>query len=188
MLNIKLPDISLLPKEYTAQTSFAEKRAGFLSIALYIFLFLILAGWGGLYFYGIRLQDDAEILNERMKMVPIQGRESEVAKINEMNKKIASLKGILDNHIFASNIFKKIEDSTLKRVYFDRFDIDPRKLTLSLSGVADSYTTFAKQFSEFNKLKDEGIFRKVDSESIKFTKDGVEFGFNIALYAKIFKK
>lgn len=188
MLNVKLPDISLLPKEYTVKAPLAKMGVG-LSAILFIILFLVLASWGGLYFYKNQLRDEVDILNDKIKEVPIQGRESDVAKINDMGKKIANLKDILDNHIFASNIFKEVENFTLKKVYFNEFNVDTQKSTLHLSGVADSYTTFAKQFSELNNIKESGkILQKVDSESMKFSKDGVEFGFNLTLYADIFKK
>lgn len=174
-----MADISLLPKEYATKAEPAPKLTGGLSVFSYLFIFLVLAAWGGLYLYNNRSISQINKINDEIKSISFEGREQEVAKINEADQKLGSFKNILDSHVYSTDIFSGIEKLTLKNVYFDKFSLDVKKNELYLSGVSDSYTSFAKQLSA---LKDKSDFvRTIEIQSTRLSKEGVEFSFRIVL-------
>lgn len=141
-----------------------------------------LSGWGGLYFYNMQLQkqtDEMDAQVSEIKNVKLSDRQKEIDKIKEASEKLDNFKGVLDGHIYTSNVFAAIEKLTLKTVYFYEFDLDSKKAALELKGVADSYDTFAKQFSHFKNQT--GTIKKIDVESVSLTKNGIEFSFDVIL-------
>lgn len=174
-----MADISLLPKEYTVKVSSVSPAANKLNVLASIFLILILASWGGLYFYNGQLAGQINKISNEIQSISLKGRDQEVAKINEADQKLGSFKGILDSHIYSSDIFSDIEKVTLKNVYFDKFSLSANKNELFLSGVAQSYTSFAKQLDAF-KTKSNFV-RNIEIQSTRLSKEGVEFSFKILL-------
>lgn len=174
-----MADISLLPKEYITKAEPTPALASRLSSLSYVFIFLVLVAWGGLYFYNSRLVSQISKIDGEIQSISLRGREQEVSKINRASQELGSFKGILDSHIYSSDIFSGIEKLTLKNVYFDKFSLDVKKNELYLSGIADSYTSFAKQLSA---LKNKSNFvRSIEIQSTRLSKEGVEFSFRIVL-------
>jgi len=174
-----MADISLLPKEYTIKSSPISPDANRLNIIASILLILTLAAWAGLYFNNGKLVGQINKVNNEIQSISLGGRDQEVAKINSLNQKLGSFKGILGSHIYSSNIFSDIEKLTLKNVYFDKFSLNTNKNELFLSGVAQSYASFAKQISAFKTKSD--FIRDIEIQSTRISKEGVEFSFRILL-------
>lgn len=189
MLNVKLPEISLLPKEYAAVASPIPKGGRILIAFSTLIFFGALFGWGGLYFYKTQLQkqtNENEAKVEGIKNTSLKDKEGQINKIKEASEKLNNFKGVLDSHIYTSNVFTAIENLTLKTVYFSELDLDSKKAILELKGVADSYDTFAKQFSHLKNQTE--TIRKIDVESVSLTKNGIEFSFIIDLDRKLLLK
>lgn len=183
-----MPDISLLPKEYAVEAA-APKGSRSLIIFSSLIFFGALFAWGGIYFYTAQLEkqiNDANARVEEIKNTSLKDRQQRVEEIKSASEKLKNFKGVLDGHVYISNIFKTVEDLTLKTVYFNKFELDSKEATLSLSGVADTYDTFTKQFS-YLKYQDK-IIRKIDVESVSLTKEGVEFSFEASLNRNVLLK
>lgn len=173
-----MPDISLLPKEYAVPAAPAPKGSRALILFSALVFFGALSGWGGLYFYKTQLQKETnenKAKVEEIKNTSLKDKQDEIEKIKEASEKLNNLKGVLDGHIYASNVFAAIENLTLKTVYFNELDLDSKKAALELKGVADSYDTFAKQFSHLKNQTE--TIKKIDVESVSLSKEGVEFSF-----------
>lgn len=174
-----MADISLLPKEYSTKFESAPRSAGKVHALSYLLLFIVLAAWGGLYFYNKQTTDQISRIDEEIGAISFEGREQEVAKINEATEKLGKFKSILDLHAYPSYIFNAIEKLTLKNVYFGKFSLDTKKNEMFLSGVADSYASFAKQITALKTKSD--FVRAIEIQSTRLSKEGVEFDLRIVM-------
>lgn len=184
-----MPEVSLLPKEYAIKSEPTPKGLKMFTVFSYLFLFVVLSIWGGLYFYKMQISDQINKINEEItgiKSTSLKGRDEEVQKIKEASEKLGEFKDILDGHIYTTNIFKQLEGITLKTVYFSKFDLDVKKGALTLAGISDSYETFAKQFSKLETEK--SIARDVSIDSVALTREGVEFSFKMLLFNNVLLK
>lgn len=181
-----MPDISLLPKEYGLKAAPAAKETKLFAVLSFLILFATIGAWGGLYFYNSQISKNVDMVKDEISALPLGDREKEVEKIEEANEKLGAFGGILNNHIYMSNIFSEIEKFTLKKVYFNKFNIDTSKNLLELHGATDSYTTFAKQYNKFNE--DSNIVRKADIDKVTTTRGGVDFQVKLYLTNNVFWK
>lgn len=184
-----MPEVSLLPKEYAIKAEPTPKGLRMFAVFSYLLLAVVLSVWGGLYFYKLQISDQINKINEEIdgiRSTSLKGRDEEVQKIKEASEKLSEFKNVLDGHIYTSNIFKQLESLTLKTVYFDQFDLDTGKQTLTLAGIANSYESFAKQFSKLKTERD--VIRDVTIDSISLTKEGVKFSFKIFLSSNVLLK
>lgn len=183
-----MADISLLPKEYASKTiSMAKLPRGVFSLS-YVILFLVLAGWGGLYFYSDQLQKEIDLVAgsiEKINNEGLAGRNKEVNKIKSANSKLNNFQGIFDKHIYSSEVFRFIEGVTLKKVQFSKFNLDVSKSSINLSGATGSYSDFAKQI---NKLKNEKDIRNVEISSFGIDREGIKFDLRMVLASDILLK
>lgn len=184
-----MPEVSLLPKEYAVKAEPTPKGLKMFTVFSYLFLFVMLSAWGGLYFYKLQISDQINKIKEEIeeiKSTSLKGRNEEVEKIKEASEKLGEFKDILDGHIYASSIFKQLENITLKTVYFHKFDLDAKRGALTLAGITDSYETFAKQFSKLETEK--SVARDVAIDSVSLTREGVEFSFKMLLSNNVLLK
>lgn len=184
-----MPETSLLPKEYAIQVAPTPKGLRIFVAFSYLFLFAVLIGWGGLYFYKLQISDQINKIEEEIegiKSTSLKGRDEEVKKIKEASDKLDDFRDILNDHIYTTNIFKQLESFTLKTVYFNKFDLDVKKGALALSGITDSYETFAKQYSRLKT--EESVIRGISIDSVVLTREGVEFSFKILLSNNVLLK
>ena len=180
-----MADISLLPKEYGSKTTSAVRLPKGVFSLSYIILFLVIAGWGGLYFYSSQLQKEIDLVIDGIEKInneDLAGRNEEVDKIKVANNKLNNFKGIFDKHSYSSEVFGFIEGITLKKVQFSKFNLDVSKAAVNLSGVARSYSDFAKQI---NKLKSEKDVRDVEISSFNIDREGIKFDLRMALVSDI---
>lgn len=183
---IGMADISLLPKEYSTKAAPKTKEAKLFTILSFVLFFAVLGAWGGLYFYNSQIDKEIKKVKEEIEAIPLGERKSQVDKIEEANKKLNVFGGILNNHVYASNIFDEVENFTLKKVYLNEFDVDIKKNVVSLGGITDSYTTFAKQYNELNGRRD--TIKKTEIDSVAMAKSGIEFGLTLFVSSNIFLK
>lgn len=186
MLNVKLADISLLPKEYASKTIPSVKLPKGIFSLSYIILFLVIAGWGGLYFYSDQLQKEIDLVVgsiEKINNEDLAGRNEEVNKIKAANNKLNNFKGIFDKHIYSSEVFKFIEGVTLKKVQFSKFNLDVSKNSVNLSGMTGSYSDFAKQINKLRSEKD--FIRDVEVSSFGIDREGIKFDLKMVLVGDV---
>lgn len=181
-----MADISLLPKEYSTKAAPKSKETKLFSVLSFVLFFLILGAWGGLYFYNSQISKEINKIQEEIEAIPLGERKEQVQKIEEANKKLNVFGGILNSHTYASNIFGEVEGFTLKKVYFNEFDVDVKKNTISLGGITDSYTTFAKQYNELKNRPD--TIRKAEIDSVAMAKIGIEFKLTLFMSSNTFLK
>jgi len=82
---------------------------------------------------------------------------------------LANVKHLLERHVYASQIFKFIEDNSLKQIYYTDLDFNLKDYTLDLNARARDYQTMAKQLLFFQSLTD--IIEKIDLNQAKVGKN-----------------
>src|SRR3989344_2676920 len=100
------------------------------------------------------------------------GLKEEVTKVDQilaLDRKLASLRQILENHIISSNAFLMLEENTLSRVRFSvmAYSADSRKM--DLSGETISYAAMAEQVRAFESVSE---VERVDFGGLSLSEKG----------------
>lgn len=181
-----MPDISLFPKEYAVETPQTNVAMSVFAVLSYIFIVLIFAAWGGLYFYKNYLQEEINGLDAQIQASPLQGKQDEIKKIKSAETLLTNFNKALASHVYLSNIFTIIEDYTLKKGSLNKFSVDTKDSSAVFGGIVDSYEDFAKQLGKFKT--ESGIVKRADIDSLKFSRIGIEFQLKFLLDKNIWLK
>jgi len=99
---------------------------------------------------------------------------------------LKEIKGLLGAHIFPSEAFKLLEDNILTGVRLLDFKLDARTSDIAASGLAQTYSTLAKQLLILENLD---IVKEVKISGVSLNQlGGVGFQLNIILNKDFFKK
>jgi len=130
---------------------------------------------GGVYAYHQILKKQTAGLKEEVTKLEDDLRNPEgpnntnVDQILALDRKLASLRQILENHIISSNAFLMLEENTLSRVRFSvmAYSADSRKM--DLSGETISYAAMAEQVRAFESVSE---VERVDFGGLSLSEKG----------------
>jgi hypothetical protein len=136
------------------QSTFAPQGAltGLLFALGTLLLIASILATGSVYAYGFYLNKNAAILKEEVTALEDELRPELLAQLLLLDKKMASLKGLLQNHFVASNALKLLEENTLSQVRFNLYSYSSDAKKIDLSGEAAGYTVLAQQVRTFEAL------------------------------------
>ncbi len=172
-------EVNLIPKEYKEKkeriaTIFS--KTGGIVLALLILSLLL---YGGLLLYQSKLDENLKSIKQEIVNLD-QRRDPETEKIIvDLDKKIETIKGLFENHVYWSKLFAKAEALTLPEVYFSGVNFEfSNGIRLLLAGNALTYTTIARQMLSFQEDSSvEGV--KVSGISLS-SEGGVDFDLEIS--------
>ncbi len=182
-------DISLIPKDYKEE-KFSFKtifpKMGILVIGLVVFSLLV---YGGLFFYNKSLNNQIDEFKTQIEEINNQRDNEFEANAKSLDSALKSLKKVLENHLYWSNIFSKIEELTVPQVNFLDFKgtlEEDGSVKLTLSGITLGYTYLAKQMVSFGQ---EELVSGIKVSGISLgTEGGVEFDLDINFLKDILLK
>lgn len=103
----------------------------------------------------------------------------------EWQRKINDAYFLIQNHSLSSKIFPLLQKDCHPRVWFSNFTLDVSVNSLSVSGIADSFTSLGQQLIIFNK---EPLIKEAKLSNVIMNKRGqIEFGLNISVDTKTLK-
>ncbi len=100
-------------------------------------------------------------------------------EVKELEKKMNSFSFILKKHSYPFQVFTMLENDTLPKVYFTKFDLNPGNLSLILNGSTNNFQTLGEQILIFKR---DPLIKNVSLTSVRIMSLGmINFGFNISL-------
>ncbi len=172
-------DVNLLPAEYKkrkeALKAIFSKTGGVVLVLLILSLLL----YGGLLFYKSKINENLENIRDEIVSLD-QKRDPEIEKvIIDLDKKLAVLKDLFEDHLYWSKLFDKIEQVTIPQVYFSQSRVNflEDKIDVVFSGNASGYTNLARQILSF---QEESMVESVRVSGISLTTEG-GVGFDLSV-------
>ncbi|MFH1392293.1 MAG: hypothetical protein ABIG90_01240 [bacterium] len=162
--------INLMPEGFKSQS---KPKFIIILIIGYLLFGLSVISFAGFYSWQVFLQKN---LNNLEKQISSLSQEQlDQPRINRLGQ-------LLNNHIYWSQVFPRIEKTTLADVYFSSFSGDSKTGIVNLIGNVSSYSILAKQVKAF-----EQEFQQVKFSTSGLAKEG-GLNINIELHGvKLFK-
>jgi hypothetical protein len=171
-----MPDFNLIPQEYQSEEkkigwSFLnspffrkifmsrifmtlEKKAGFILFLSIIFLFFSITSAIGFWTYkNFVLIEQNKKLDEQIKQFQDQRDLVLEKELKNIDCAIIQLKNILENHVYPSEVFKLLEQTTISQVQFLSFSGNLKDNKISLAGLAERLSVLAQQSDILKKNK-----------------------------------
>lgn len=116
----------------------------------------IAVGFAGWFYYKVHyvIQPKVETIRGHIEALGAQEKVAQAQQFSVAQSQLKALRTILENHIYASNVFTFIESTTHPRVRFSNVSVDTLTQQLSLSGQAASLTVLAEQLRIFERNAD----------------------------------
>jgi hypothetical protein len=151
-----------------------------------IIIGLVFLAWGGFFFYHKSLLNKKDDLERRAESLNNAENREATQKVLNLESGLKEIKGLLGAHIFPSEAFKLLEDNILTGVRLLDFKLDARTSDIAASGLAQTYSTLAKQLLILENLD---IVKEVKISGVSLNQlGGVGFQLNIILNKDFFKK
>jgi hypothetical protein len=153
-------------------------RFGVIVFILVLILYFAL-DYGYLRILDKRIADVENNIQALEKEIPAQDRE----EVSVFYSQLVNLRKLLENHVYSSNIFQRLELITHPQVSFTNFDYDFDENRLKLEGYGVSLPVLAEQLLSFQRTAD---FRKITISDVRKTSIGrinfsLEVFFNLPL-------
>jgi len=155
-----------------------DRNGAFALFAGIFFLIISLAVYAGLYTINRSQETTQQQLTQQIQQKEDDLRPKVLDQIFSLQKKIASVSGILGTHGFSVNTFALVERDTHPRVSFESYAFSPKQLTILMKGVADDFGVLAKQISF---LEGDQQVDKVEFGGVSLREDG-RVTFDLTIY------
>lgn len=121
-----------------------ENRLLFIGV---VFLLLAVVAVAGLYYYKNTITTKITDLDTQISNLEKNRNAEAEDKILVLNKQLSLISNIIDNHIFWTKGFGKLESLLQSQIQITSLDASTEKI--DLRGIAPSYTMIAKQIAAF---------------------------------------
>lgn len=172
-----MPDL-LARKEAVATQIHKRGQEGSIIFFVALLLFLMATGAYG----GFLLLEKAQKTTEEELLSQIQEKSKNlrpelIEQIFLLEERLKNINTLINQHTFASNVFKVIEADTHPSVRFTNFAFIPENYTVSMSGETVSYAILSRQV---NILERDPLIEKVDFGGLALTGNNT-LGFNTTI-------
>ncbi|RJQ13819.1 hypothetical protein C4553_02120 [Candidatus Parcubacteria bacterium] len=110
-----------------------------------ICLVVVIIGTGWLFFSWRGLNKDVTATKKAIEEVQANQRTADAQKFVVVQSQLRALKGILENHVYGSQVIEFVESIAHPRVRFDGFGVNLSDRKVSVSVTAANYTAVAEQ-------------------------------------------
>ena len=177
-----MPELELLP-EKTKRIELGGKK-GF-GPGFWV-LIIVLALYGGLFFYNQTLIGKVQELDAALVSFNQARDKVQEERVSDVNSKLLQARVLLDEHVFWSKGFKKIQQLVLPSIQFDSLTASLPELKFEFRATAPNLTSIAKQGANF--LADESV-QDISVNQIKTLTTGrTEFVINLTFDREKFLK
>ncbi len=172
-----MPDL-LARKEAVATQINKRGQGGSLIFFIALLLFLMAGGAYG----GLLLLEKAQKSTEEEPLSQIQEKSKNlqpelIEQIFLLEERLKNINTLINQHTFASNVFKVIEADTHPAVRFTNFAFMPENFSVTMSGETVSYAVLSRQV---NILERDPLIEKVDFGGLALTGNNT-LGFNTTI-------
>lgn len=152
-------------------------------VVLFYFSILLLIGVIIGYFILGRLEKNSETYLNSLEDKVYQIRISEIIslekEVKDYERKINDFALIFARHNLNSSFFEFLERKTYSRIFFQKINLKPQELKVSLLGQADSFLSLGYQVQIFER---EDLIKKTNLSKVSIGKEGqIEFILDLVL-------
>lgn len=140
-----MPELQFLPEKTTRVQLSGPRKLG----SGVLFLAVVLVLYGGIFFYNRNLETKVRDLDARWLNFNQTRDNAEEGRITEIESKLGQSQSLLEEHIFWSKGFQKIQNLTLPSVQFQSLAASVPELKFEFKAVAPNLTSVAKQGANF---------------------------------------
>ena len=155
---------------------------------LWVSLVLFLVAGGIFMFlkiYLFKIQSDTSDINNQIKAESSKVNVDDENTMVRISNTVAVFKAAVANHSYFSDFFSLVNSLTHKRVVFTKIDADKEKSQFQVRGIAQNYTTLAKQMVA---LRENKSVKSLEVKGINFSSKGLEFELTVGADPAIFTK
>ena len=105
--------------------------------------------WCGLWFWNGRIEKSIGSMKSQISSFDSSRDTETESKIISFNNQLNSAQTLLDDHVVLSRALSKFYSFIQPKVQLNKLDISVEQKVISISGIADSYVTVAKQLVSF---------------------------------------
>ncbi len=163
---------SFIPKgPVTSSEPFQKKKGSIFSTLIVIFFILVLIMTAGLYMYKKMLEGNIESLKSQLVEAEKNIDSKSIKRMYDFSRKLSIARGIVQNHLVASNAIEALSSSTVRSVNWNSFvfDSDLNTFRMNVKGSAPSYAAVALQE---NALKNEKSFQSISFSNLTLSEKG----------------
>jgi len=149
-------DVDLIPEELKKHPELEVGKKLFSSgVVLGIFVLLILIGYFGIAWYQLSIATETQKVEDEIKLVDARIAEFEKnrTEAREFQQYLTRVKQLLDNHIYWSKFFEKLEQHTSREVFYSNFSMAGTE-KLTISATTKDYEAIAEQLVAFEEADD----------------------------------
>lgn len=143
---------SFIPKASYGEAGDEKQEFNFFSVVAILLFILSIFVTGGLFFYRMSLKSDNENLKSQLSTAAAAIDIKGINEIMAFEKRIASIKEILQNHVAVSEYFNLLEKNTVSKVQFTDLkysSLRGRNVEVQMSGKASTFGAIALQEDVF---------------------------------------
>ena len=145
-----------------------------------------LVSWLGIYIWAKRIETQVVSLTGDLQQLVSQRDLSLEARLKNLNTVLGIFKGVLDEHLYWSQIFKIIELKTLNAVTFKSFSGGADDTSLVLAGNARDYSSLARQVKT---LEDTPGINTITTSDVGLSEQGrIDFQIKVSFDGSILKR
>lgn len=143
----------LVKQNTSAQFSrFNFERGGSLFFAVSFTVFILtLVGLGGLILLNRAKITERGRIADQNRAKEESLRPEDLESVAVLDRRLKNLRALVDNHTFASNVFKVIEQNTHPQARFTTFNFMAESRKLDMSGETTSYSALSRQIAMFER-------------------------------------
>jgi hypothetical protein len=171
---------ALSPKNVSEQFLTEQVSVGWpwriLIFSVIIFALSLLVYFGLRFGYGPYLESRSESFDQKLTELTQTINLEDQERFVNFYSQLVNLKGVLENHPFASNVFQFLERNTIDSVYFNEANIKESGRFLSLKGFSVNIQSLTEQIAVLEQASE---VESVLLNDVAFT--GGVTGFNISI-------
>jgi len=152
------------------------------SIALF---FLSVVAFISLKVYLSQIQADIVSINNQIKITAASVNIDDENAVTRLSDSLNVFSSLVSNHSYFSDVLSAIGSLTYQKVVFTKFDANRETGLIQLRGVAQNYTSLAKQMVA---LRENPKVKTLEVKGINFGANGLEFEISLGVSPQIFVK
>jgi len=171
-------DVNLVPEGANLLPS--KKLYSKLILGAVIALLACGLGFIGLIFYGQAVKKQEAAITDQLSQSEVRYEQLQIQEkeLSRLNIKIASVRDLLNRHVYWTDFFEELERITIPEVYYKSINASTDGVII-LSAEAESYLALARQYLAYQQAGD--FVKSVTVSAIEGNEDGDQIGFSVSL-------
>lgn len=157
--------------------SIASRGVGILMGVSIAFFLIVLAMWGGVFFYERSLKETLDGRTRELKRLEAALDPEIIREIVRVDNGLAMARALLGAHVYSTNVFKFLQEQTLRTVQYKSFTYSSDGARVTVAGDADGYISLHQQLE---RLRSTPLVTNVAFTTVSIGEGGrIGFSFDI---------